>query len=62
MIELEHQLELLSCYPDQLDSDVVKQLIVQRIEDNVFELVNMLLKGRYDKVFAIWNDLDHLNP
>ena len=61
MIELEHQLELLSCYPDQLDSDVVKQLIVQRIEDNVFELVNMLLKGRYDKVFAIWNDLDHLN-
>lgn len=58
---IENELNKLMTYPDPIDTKILDLLITRQIEDDVFSLVEAIMKGKEKQVFKIWNDLNALN-
>lgn len=59
MIDL--QLEKLACYPLEINAEAIDALISREIEDNVFELSEAILKGKFKKAFHTYKDMISLS-
>ncbi|WP_294561976.1 DNA polymerase III subunit delta [uncultured Traorella sp.] len=59
MIDL--QLEKLACYPLEITAEVVDALISRELEDNVFQLSEALLKGKFKKAYQVYKDMVSLS-
>lgn len=55
------QLEKLSCYPDPIDEEVICALIQKSLDENIFELSESILKGKFDRAFSVYKDMRFLN-
>ena len=51
----------LFTYPDKITIDVIKKLITLKIEDNIFQLCNLILSRKKDEAIKAYRDLRFLN-
>ena len=54
---IDHQLNKISCYPDEVTIDVVESLILKPIEENVFLLSESILNKKFHKAYSIYKDM-----
>ena len=54
---IDHQLFKLSCYPHQIDDEVINALILKPIDENVFLLSESIINGKFNKVYSIYKDM-----
>ena len=55
------QIDKLSCYPDVINEDVIDALILKPIEENVFQLSESILNGKFNKAYSIYKDMCSLS-
>lgn len=58
---IDHQLNKLSNYPDEIDLNVIDALILKPIEENVFLLSESILNKRMNKIFSNYKDMISLS-
>ena len=54
---IDHQLDKLSCYPYEIDDEVIDALILKPIDENVFLLSESILNGKFNKAYSIYKDM-----
>lgn len=58
---IEKELDKLELYKDVITYEVIQSITIRSLEDNVFQLVDAIVKRNIKKSFSIWNDLQMLN-
>lgn len=58
---IDHQLEKLSCYPNEISIEVIESLILKPIEENVFLLSESILNKKFHKAYSIYKDMISLS-
>ena len=58
---IDSQLEKLSCYPDELNEDIIDCLVLKPVEENIFLLSESVLTGKMNKAFHIYKDMVSLS-
>lgn len=54
---IDQQLEKLACYPNEINEEVLRALILRNLEDNVFALSESILKGKFKKAYSLYKDM-----
>ena len=58
---IDRQLEKLACYPQKIDEEVINALVLRELEDNVFQLSESILNGKFKKAYRLYKDMTALN-
>lgn len=61
MLSFQQVLAKLTLYPDVLDANAIAHLVSRPLEDNVFELVDAVVKQDLKKAMHLWRDLQVIN-
>lgn len=58
---IDMQLEKCALYPDALDETILSALLTRQLEDNIFQMIEAILKGKSKTAFKLAQDMMDLN-